>query len=362
MNGLFEKFRLRKADRSDATQVKSFKEDQKKEAAYDYQSRGVRMVPVNRIVGSVGKYHDFDDRFRLKPHLPPERLENIKTALRAGKSLPPVDLYQIKDEYYVLDGNHRVAAAKHFGHDDILARIIEFIPSKDSLENMVYKERLAFCEKTGLPPSIELTELGQYAHLNNQILKHQKFLAEHAGKPIPLKTAAKDWHETIYRPLTAMIKKGGLVESFAGRTLSDLYAYISFYQWEMEGQRRYGIGISTRVPKNMEVFREKMADLNESEYPEMKRIILAFVLMNVKASRETRIIDKLYTLDQVQEVHSVHGDVDILAKIVLTRDLLSSDAEVISDFVHTKIRQIPGVVSTQTLIPGVSKMKPPTPS
>jgi hypothetical protein len=59
----------------------------------------------------------------------------------------------------------------------------------------------------------------------------------------------------------------------------------------------------------------------------------------------------------VEEVHSVHGSVDVIAKIVLRRDLISSDAGTIGDFVHNKIRQIPGVISTQTLIPGYSRQK-----
>jgi hypothetical protein len=107
----------------------------------------------------------------------------------------------------------------------------------------------------------------------------------------------------------------------------------------------------------MEVFRETMSNLKEGEYPEMERSIIAFVLMSVKASREYHIVEKLFSLAEVYEVHSVHGDVDILVKISLKRDLISSDAEVISDFVHNKIRKIAGVVSTQTLIPGYSKVK-----
>jgi hypothetical protein len=53
----------------------------------------------------------------------------------------------------------------------------------------------------------------------------------------------------------------------------------------------------------------------------------------------------------------VHGDVDLLVKFVLTRDLLSSDAEVISQFVHDHVRQLPGVKNTKTLIPGLSRIK-----
>jgi len=65
----------------------------------------------------------------------------------------------------------------------------------------------------------------------------------------------------------------------------------------------------------------------------------------------------LADLEEVREIHSVHGDADILVKIILTRDLVSSDAEIIGDFVHNQVRQIPGVISTRTLIPGFSKIK-----
>jgi hypothetical protein len=109
----------------------------------------------------------------------------------------------------------------------------------------------------------------------------------------------------------------------------------------------------------MEDFRRKMAQLKDSQYPEMRREIIAFVLINASAKKEIRLVDKLFNLEEVKEVHSVHGSVDIIAKIVLKRDLVSSDAETIGDFVHNKIRQISGVVSTQTLIPGYSKQKNP---
>ena len=72
-----------------------------------------------------------------------------------------------------------------------------------------------------------------------------------------------------------------------------------------------------------------------------------------------RIIDKLYELKEVKEIYSIHGDVDFLVKVELTRDLLSSDAEIISQFVHEKVRLIPGIKNTNTLIPGFSRIKKP---
>ena len=51
---------------------------------------------------------------------------------------------------------------------------------------------------------------------------------------------------------------------------------------------------------------------------------------------------QLYELDEVQEVHSVHGNIDILVKVVLKRDFLASDAETIAEFVDQNIRRLEG--------------------
>jgi hypothetical protein len=338
--------------------LKSFKEVQQKESAFDTRDRGTRAVPLDRIVGSVGRYLDFDERFRIRPHLPVERLEEIKNKMRAGKVLPPVKLYLIKNEYYALDGNHRIAAAKELGHGEIMAQVTEFIPSKGSAENLLHREKVRFDDQTQLPYTIELTDFGQYDHLMHQIAEHRDYLENETARPVNIQQAAADWYKTIYCPLIAIIRKGDLLEHFPGRTPADLYMFISVHQWEKNDRGlRYGIGISEMVPKNMEDFRTKMAHLRETEYPEMLREITAFVLINVSAKKENRLVDKLFSLEEVKEVHSVHGSVDVIAKIVLRRDLVSSDAETIGDFVQNKIRQIAGVISTQTLIPGYSKTK-----
>ena len=80
----------------------------------------------------------------------------------------------------------------------------------------------------------------------------------------------------------------------------------------------------------MEVFRKKMGAHKEKEYPEMKREITAFILMNVEGRYEEKILDKLVALEEVREAHSVHGSIDIIIRVKLVRDLLSSDAELIS--------------------------------
>ncbi len=341
------------------TEVKSFKDQQKAEAAYDSRDRGVRSVALNRIAGSVGRYKDFDSQFRLKRRASSERLQWIKDAMRQGRNLGPVKLYQIKNEFYVLDGNHRISAAKELGQDEILAHIVELVPTDNSLQNILYRERAEFADRTQLPVEINVTEVSQYAHLLDQISEHMEFLQQASEKTVSFEDAALDWYKTICRPLCSIIKKGRLGDSFPERTIADLYAYITLYQWREGRKRRYGIGIDKLIQKDMEAFRKKMAELKDSEYPEMKRGITVFILMNVQAKKEIKLMEKIYELGPVREIHTVHGDVDLLVKVVLTRDLLSSDAEIISQFVHEKIRQLPGVNSTKTLIPGLSKIKEP---
>jgi len=345
------------SDGTGSQAVKNFGEDQAREDAYDARARGLRTVPLDRIVGSVGRYMDFDKQFRMRGHLPSERLERVKQAMREGRPLPPVKLYQIKEEYYVLDGNHRIAAAKEMGHDDILAKIVEFVPSQNSLENILYRERADFTDRTRLTREIQLTEVGGYAKLLRQIAEHRAFLQREKWSEMGFEEAAADWYRTIYRPLTAIIRKARMADSFPDRTLADLYVYISVHQWEGGRRRSYGSGINKSIPKNMQEFRRKMMGARESDYPEMTRGITVFVLINVQGKKEKKIVEKLTEFNEIREIHSVHGDVDLLVKIILTRSLLSSDAEVISEFVHTKIRQIPGIISTKTLIPGQSHVK-----
>jgi DNA-binding Lrp family transcriptional regulator/uncharacterized ParB-like nuclease family protein len=340
-----------------ANTVRRFRDVQEAEEAYDYRDRGLQSVPLNRIIGSVNRYLDFDSSFRLKRDRPRDRLDAVRRAVEHGRPMRPVDLYQIKDQYFVVDGNHRIAVAKERGFSEINARVVEFLPSSGARTNTLYRERVEFVEATGLDAPIELTEIGQYRALFAQIERHRAFLEGERGRAVSVAEAAEDWYGTVYRPLTRVIETANLVGSFPGRTLADLYAFVSQAQWEKRHAREYGRGVTEVIKEDMEEFRRVMASKSEEQYPDMLREITVFVLMNISTKKELQILDRLIALPEVKEVHSVHGSIDIVVKIVLVRSLLSSDAEVISRFVQEKIRHIPGVVSTQTLIPGISRTK-----
>lgn len=340
-----------------AKDLQRFDAVQEHEQAFESVDRGVQSIPLDKIVGTVGRYQDFDQRFRPKRKNGDSRYRNVLKAMVAAKPLPPVSLYQIKDDYFVLDGHHRVTAARELGHSHIRAYIMELLPGADTIENRLYLERTSFRDKAGLVETVELTEVGQFNHLERQITRHQEFLQQESGQDVDFRQAAADWYRTIYKPLHSMIAKSGLVGSFPGRRVDDLYLYISVHQWEKGKRRNYGIGIDRLIPKDMEAFRRKMAEYSAAEYPEMKREIVFFMLLNIEGRYENQIMDTLIKLEEVDEIHSVHGSVDLIVKATLKRDLLSSDAELISQFTYSSIRALKGVQSTQTLIPGLSRIK-----
>lgn len=338
----------------------TFDQIREAEKAYETVKRGVATIPLDKISGSVGRYTDFDQQFRLQGAGNEDRLQSLTQALQEGRPVPPVSLYQIKDKYYIVDGHHRVTAARNLKQSHIQANILELLPTKDTVENRLYLEKIEFRDKVGLPRALELTEPGQSEYLLQQITTHQQFLAKEREQEVSLTEAGADWYRTIYLPIKMLIENSGLLRSFPDRTVDDLYLYISTHQWQKEAKRRYGIGVDKLIPRDMEAFREKMAKKKRGvEYPEMKRDIVVFILINVEGTHEERVIDKIFALPEVDELHSVHGSIDLIIKATLSRDLLTSDAEVISQFTHLSLRRMRGIQSTQTLIPGVSLVKPP---
>ncbi|PIE61899.1 MAG: transcriptional regulator [Desulfobacterales bacterium] len=341
----------------DTDHVTSFNAQQTEEEDVEFIDHGTIIVPLNKIIGSVGKYHDFDSRFRPKKHVSGKRFAHIKKTMREGGNLPAVSLYQIRNDYYVLDGNHRVAAAKELGWTNIKANVVELLSSRNTMENLIYIEKKNFYDKTKLHGKIELTEVEKYNFLEKQILKHQIYLAAQSEQDCDVQKAAKDWYSTVYLPMTVIIKSSGLLKYFPDRSIGDLYTYITYHHWTQKTARRYGLGLDQVIPKSMEAFRTSMLEKNTPEYPEMKRTITAFIFIFVGAKEEIPIIDQLYALNEIQEVHSVHGNIDILAKMTLKRDFFASDAETIAEFVDENIRSIKGIDRTQTIIPGISKVK-----
>src|SRR5690349_13321561 len=90
-------------------------------------ARGIQTVPIEKIVGSVGRYRDFDNVFLPTRNTLSSRWRKINRAFYDDVSLPPVKLYKVGDVYFVLDGNHRVSVARGHGAVYIDAEVSEAI-------------------------------------------------------------------------------------------------------------------------------------------------------------------------------------------------------------------------------------------
>src|ERR1700722_18288793 len=89
------------------------------------QRLGLRSIPLARIVGSVDSMRDFDRQFRPTSSRVRERWERLALAQRRGESIPPIDVYQVGDLYFVADGHHRVSIALATGEKTIEAYVTQ---------------------------------------------------------------------------------------------------------------------------------------------------------------------------------------------------------------------------------------------
>ena len=87
------------------------------------QSLGVQSIPVERIVGSVDKVREFDPSFRPTSGRNRARWERLAEAVRRGQPIPPIDVYQVGDMYFVRDGHHRVSVVRALGDSLIEADV-----------------------------------------------------------------------------------------------------------------------------------------------------------------------------------------------------------------------------------------------
>jgi hypothetical protein len=108
----------------------SFDEVQGSLRAYNRVRRGIRVVDLEKIVGSVGRSKDFDRSFMPLRAAAGERWKRVDLAFYRDQVLPPVSLYKLGDTYFVEDGNHRISVARYHGVPDVEADVTELWPAR----------------------------------------------------------------------------------------------------------------------------------------------------------------------------------------------------------------------------------------
>lgn len=197
--------------------------------------RGLQEIPLDQIRGSVGRFDDFDAAFMPRKDHMAERWQQVDQAISAGKT-PPIEVYQVGEIYFVVDGNHRVSVSRQRGFETIEAYVTEFVspvqPKADEGidEILIEAERAAFQEKAGAvnagaASSMVFTCSGCYEDITEQVETYRQQKEYLTAAPYSFAQAFPDWYEEVYAPAVAAIRDNNLAAQFPGRTEADLFIW-----------------------------------------------------------------------------------------------------------------------------------------
>ena len=151
---------------------------------------GMKVIPIEKIVGSEGRYKDFDNNFFPKSSHLRNRWEHVDEAAIKSITLPPIKVYEIDGLYFVRDGNHRVSVAKARGTEFIDAEVVSLqseIKLKkpdnmaDIIKQIINYEKRSFYAETNFGDitdywCLDFSTPGRYDVIYNHILTHKYFL------------------------------------------------------------------------------------------------------------------------------------------------------------------------------------------
>jgi hypothetical protein len=212
---------------------------------HEVGERGLQDIPLDKIVGSVGRYNDFTRTFLPRTSASRQRWANLKNLAGGLSGWPPIEVYQVGDVYFVKDGNHRVSVAMDMGMKTIQAYVTECaspVPLSNSqitaADLMLMADRADFLTRTNIDNlrpghGIELTLPGRYQDLLAHIAAHQYALDQQSNNGVTWEEATIDWYDNVYRPLVDMIGQKNLLKEFPHRTAADLYAWIIEHELEL---------------------------------------------------------------------------------------------------------------------------------
>ena len=84
---------------------------------------GVKSVSIDRIRGTLGKAGEFDADFNPIQERSRIRWMAVAREKLQGRELPPVELIQVGQIYYVCDGHHRISVSRALGQAYIDAEV-----------------------------------------------------------------------------------------------------------------------------------------------------------------------------------------------------------------------------------------------
>ncbi len=213
---------------------------------------GMKVIPIDKIIGSEGRFKDFDNQFFPKHSVMKERWGHVDEAIIKDIVLPPIKVYELGGLYFVRDGNHRVSVAKAKGVEFIDAEVVSLQTEiklspvhtlAGMMKQIISYEKRNFYFETSFGDitdywCLDFSTTGQYDIIYHHILTHKYFINQNKTEEISLEDAITSWFNTVYLPVVQTIQKYKIMKYFKNRTIGDLYLFIiTFYD---EFKKKFG--------------------------------------------------------------------------------------------------------------------------
>jgi hypothetical protein len=211
---------------------------------------GTKLIPLDAIVGSVDKVRDFDRRFRPTSGRSRQRWERLSRASRTGEVIPPIDVYQVGDYYFVQDGHHRVSVARSLRLDVIEARVTAIdtfltpvgIGARADLERKYWRrlmlERVPFTGEARAAVAVD--DPFDYGVIAETVEAWAARTMHAEGTYLDKATMAARWYAEEFRPVVDMIEEAGVrgpderpAEAYL-RVACERYRLIRDHEWNAE--------------------------------------------------------------------------------------------------------------------------------
>lgn len=200
-------------------------------------ARGLHQIPLDKIVGSVGKYQEFNRSFFPRSERDRERWKSVYATNLQDQGLPPIEVYQVGDVYFVIDGNHRVSIARQMGATTIEAYVTEFAspiplaPDAELPDLILESEKARFLALTRLKElrpeaDVRASCPGAYKQLEDLIIARGCVYCLSNSCEMDWEEAVTRWYDEGYRPIVQLIRSFRLLDRFPENTETDLYLWI----------------------------------------------------------------------------------------------------------------------------------------
>jgi len=238
---------------------------------------GHQTVPLDHIVGSEGRYSDFDRHFAPRHDATKYRWMSVDRAHHEAIALPAIELYKLGDIFFVKDGHHRVSVARIQGQMEIDAVVTELVVDvplartlsmRDLLLKEEYSDFLGWTDLASLRPQqrIEFSEPGGYLALVTHVNAHRYFMSLEREVEAEREEAVGDWYDSVYMPVVEVLRQTNALRAFPKRTEADLYRWIMDHRWYLR-ERNGGADPGPLVATEdyvRQFGRKSLTDLTES--------------------------------------------------------------------------------------------------